>query len=201
VHSCLSGVHSCCRECTADNSQRSLTDIAREQCHLTPPKTDVIVSWSRPIVVDGNNKPQQTRSQTRNDTISTRRCVAFQATHEQTNGQTNKQTEGHHHRVMTPLALRAGSDLILSNWTPRTSQCNTTENNGRTTWSNNYQKRIQCTLSPLLSILTPIHHLSAPPYRQLRQIAVAQLLLVNALLRTNIVTILCVMSCALKFVS
>jgi len=41
---------------------------------------------------------------------------------------------------------------------------NATENNGRTTWSNNYQKLIQCTLSPLLSILTPIHHFSAPLY-------------------------------------
>ena len=54
-------------------------------------------------VVDGNNKSQQ---QTRIDTISTRRRE-----------QTYKQTEGHHHRVMTPLALRAGGDLT---WTTRT---------------------------------------------------------------------------------
>ena len=41
---------------------------------------------------------------------------------------------------------------------------NATENNGGTTWSNIHQKRIQCTLSPLLSILTPINHHLAPLY-------------------------------------
>ena len=41
--SLVSGVHSYCQEYTVDNSQRSMTDIAGEQRHLTPPETDIII--------------------------------------------------------------------------------------------------------------------------------------------------------------
>jgi len=69
---------------------------------------------------------------------------------------------------------------------------NATENNGRTTWSTTVRS-----VSPLLSILTPIHHLSAPLYALTSDYSYTTVACPRAC--TNIiVSVLCAMRRAVK---